>query len=62
MLYTGEGSTLNPYGDFMENFQILAFQEADSKEEALELALEENHWISDYDLSEIHFKVVLDCD
>lgn len=45
VFYTGEGYTSSPNGCDVENYQILGFEEADSKERAEELLIEHNSWI-----------------
>ena len=45
VFYTGEGYTSSPNGCEVANYQILGFEEADSKERAEELLIEHNRLI-----------------
>ena len=61
IFYTGEGVTLSPNNSICENFQILGFEKAMSKEIALESLLQNNSWIDEYGFSkdEILYKEIL---
>ena len=46
MFYTTEGVTLNPYGDVIENCQVLGRAIGECKTDALSNLLSENPWIT----------------
>ncbi len=45
IFYTFEGFTQSPNGDDVENLQILGFESAPAKDEALRNLLNNNDWI-----------------
>ena len=45
IFYTFEGFTQSPNGDDVENLQILGFESASTKDEALHNLLNNNDWI-----------------
>ncbi|MCR5045830.1 MAG: hypothetical protein K6A42_04580 [Treponema sp.] len=52
IFYTGEGITVSPNNSLCENFQVLGFEEALSKDIALETLLKNNSWIYEYGFSQ----------
>lgn len=52
IFYTSEGITLSPNNSLCENFQILGFADAHSKDIALEILLKNNSWIYELGFSQ----------
>lgn len=58
MFYTTEGETLNPYGDVIENCQILGRAIGTCQADALNKLLAENSWITKNGYDPMCFLVV----
>lgn len=61
IFFTGEGSTLSPTGEEIENMQILGLAKGYSETSALRRLLEDNPWIENagYTPSKIYYREVL---
>ncbi len=62
LFFTGEGFTISPNDDYLENYQILGFESGEDLEQALEILLKKNKWIveSGFDIEEIEFREIAD--
>lgn len=62
IFYTDEGLTIAPNEDYVENLQILGFEEGISEEDAFENLLKNNNWINEmkFSIDNIKCKLVFE--